>query len=102
MSESRAWLDKAMCYGRNPRLYETDGYRNSRVLKSDRAERARNLCAGCPVIRECAAEAIEPIAVATIRAGVWIDATVLGRDRKAVKAQLQAVALGRSVVSHGD
>lgn len=99
MRDNRAWLDRAICNGRNPRLYETDGYRNSRVLKSERAERARNLCAGCPVIRECAAEAIEPIAVATIRAGVWIDAIVLGRDRRAVKAQLQAVALARPVPS---
>lgn len=101
MRDTRAWMDRALCAGRNPRLYETDGYRNNRVMKSDRVERARNLCAGCPVVQECAADALEPLAVATIRAGVWIDAVVLGRNRKAVKAQLQAVALGVPVVAHG-
>lgn len=99
MKDHRAWLDRALCNSRDPRLYETDGWKLGRVRRAEREERATELCFGCPVVQECAADAIEPLAVATIRAGVWIDATVLGRDRRAVIAQLQAVALGMSVVS---
>ena len=101
MRDTRAWMNRALCVGRNPELYETDGYRGNRVMKSERAERARALCYGCPVVQECAADALDPLAVSTIRGGVWIDAVVLGRNRRAVKAQLQAVALGMSVVSGG-
>lgn len=99
MKDNRAWLDRALCNSRDPRLYETDGWKLGRVRRAEREERATELCFGCPVVQECAADAIEPLAVATIRAGVWIDATVLGRDRREVKARLQAVALGVPVVS---
>lgn len=101
MSESRAWLDRALCNSRNPQLYETDGIRNNRVSQADRVARARDLCAGCQVVRECAADALEPLAVATIRAGVWIDANPLGKARRAVKEQLHNIALGLVVVSRG-
>lgn len=63
------WLEMIGCSDRDPELYSLESklYRDT-----NRQRRARWLCRGCPVMRECAADALEPLAYSTVRAGVWI------------------------------
>jgi hypothetical protein len=51
-----SWQHKAKCRLRDPRDYET-----ANLPKGREAETARALCVGCPVIQQCAADAIQPI-----------------------------------------
>lgn len=82
----REWTRQAMCAGRDPRAYELDGFTGDRVAY------ARGACAGCPVMVECAADALEPLAVGTVRAGVWIPAD--HNKTRAVRRQLASVVAG--------
>jgi hypothetical protein len=51
-----SWQHKAKCRLRDPRDYETENLPLGRE-----AETARALCVGCPVIQQCAADAVQPI-----------------------------------------
>ena len=51
-----SWQHKAKCRLKDPREYETENLPLGRE-----AETARALCYGCPVIQQCAADAIQPI-----------------------------------------
>lgn len=51
-----SWQMKAKCRMRDPRDYETDNLTPGREQQE-----ARALCYGCPVMQQCAAEAIQPI-----------------------------------------
>lgn len=82
------WIDAAQCRGQNPQAYELDDYRG------DRDARAVELCAGCPVTRECAAAALDPLAVGTVRGGVWITDSPRTGTRAITRRRLQAIALG--------
>lgn len=82
------WINVAQCVGRNPQDYELDDYRG------DRDARAVELCAGCPVTRECAAAALDPLAVGTVRAGVWVHDSPRTGTRAITRRRLQAIALG--------
>lgn len=57
-----------MCVGQDPKQWDLLEQR----LGDVREERARAVCSGCTVMADCAADAIEPLAVGTVRAGVWI------------------------------
>lgn len=50
------WQHKAKCRLRDPRDYETENLTPGREQQE-----ARALCVGCPVIQQCAADAIQPI-----------------------------------------
>lgn len=65
------WRYYAKCAGDDPHKYELE---NRKLTDNDKQERARELCRGCLVIKECAIEALHPPAVGTVRAGVWINA----------------------------
>jgi hypothetical protein len=51
-----SWQKRSKCLTRNPLDYETENLPEGRE-----AETARALCAGCPVIKECATDAVQPI-----------------------------------------
>lgn len=59
------WRWEAKCYGEHEK-YDLDN------KKLNKAATARELCAGCPVKRECAADALMFDAWGTVRAGVWL------------------------------
>lgn len=88
------WLDNAKCLGTNPRLYETDSKEVRRLGISTKEDMARKLCDGCSVVKECAAEALEPLALSTIRAGLWIESNPGPGVRKYYRDTLTAIALG--------
>ena len=79
-----AWMDDALCATRGPYLYELEPF------TGDRDGLARGLCVGCPVVRPCAADALEPLAVGTVRGGVWVSDKSTSRAR--VRRRLAAVA----------
>lgn len=61
------WRYSAKCSGDDPTRYELDAHRHI-----DKQARARDLCRGCLVVTECAIEALHPLAIGTVRAGIWI------------------------------
>lgn len=83
------WFDRAKCAGQPLDDYVLHDYKPH----EDREERARALCEGCPVIKECALDAMEPLAVSTVRGGVWINPRP-GRanQRKTIGATLEELA----------
>lgn len=88
------WRLRALCRGRDPEDYDLTF---SKDLGEDetRDSRARALCEGCPVMVECAAEALEPLAVGTVRAGVWIPDWGRTRRRTTARQRLE------EIVAHG-
>lgn len=85
------WRYSAKCYGDEPWKYELDGARGI-----DRDQRARELCRGCLVIQQCAIEALNPTAVGTVRAGVWIPGATahIPRTLVASRNDLNLIATG--------
>lgn len=84
MRDNRDWTRQALCVGRDPGMYELDDFRG------DREAYARGACAGCLVIAECAADALDPLAVGTVRGGVWVAPE--SSKRRAVRRQLMEAA----------
>lgn len=60
------WQENAKCRGR-PELWDAD-----RIPKTDRPRKAWGLCTGCPVLLDCARDAVTEQAVAVIRAGIML------------------------------
>lgn len=69
IDNANSWRYYAKCAGDEPSNYELDQHK---LTETERHERARELCRGCLVIKDCASEALHPMAVGTVRAGVWI------------------------------
>lgn len=83
------WLSLAKCAGADPHEYSFDTIKG-RDLQAE----ASALCAGCPVLVDCARDALEPLAVGTVRAGIWIpDNTSMhgSRARRLARARLNEV-----------
>lgn len=73
--DTRPWYDRAACSGDDPDRYETPmsigtawGRGRREVVRE--ALEAGSLCDGCPVIRECARDAVRCDDSGTIRAGI--------------------------------
>lgn len=67
------WRARAKCVGTDPELYVLDsgsGFVPPSGTHRDR--RARELCAGCPVVRACAYDALLQGATGVVRGGVWL------------------------------
>lgn len=88
---STAWHVDAQCRGDSPDLYDVDRLPNG---DDTRAAVARVLCDGCPVLRKCAADALDPLAVGTLRAGVHLPSTPSRAGRRKIRARLAAIAAG--------
>lgn len=85
------WHKNAKCAGLVG-IYDRPDRMKNKQERLEFNERAKRLCAGCPVIRECAQDALDHPAHASgvIRAGVcYSDNTP---DRKAAKAHWEKVA----------
>lgn len=90
------WQYQARCLGSDPRDYELESkvdFRNRWGEEATRGEVAAMLCSGCPVVEACAREAYQPLAVGTVRAGVWIP-TQKGKPRTQARAALKAIMEG--------
>lgn len=88
------WREQAQCLGRDPREYELESMEHN---KTDRQATARNLCDGCSVMQECAAEALEPLAKGTVRGGVWIPSAMPRGISARVHEALIEIALGEAL-----
>lgn len=89
------WQTRAKCRGLVDE-YDADNYPKD-IMRDTTARRdlCRELCADCPVIRDCARTAIEPLAVGTIRAGIYIPLGGTDTLRRAtVRLILAAIASG--------
>lgn len=74
-SRDTHWLGDAQCAGMDTDEFEYPEHirgLTTTEMKSRRWHRAANLCLGCPVIRECAADALDQHDASIIRAGVPI------------------------------
>lgn len=76
------WFDRAKCAGQPLEDYDLAEYKRP----EDRDDRAKELCEGCPVIKECALDAIDPFAVSTVRGGIWIQPRTGSANRKTIAA----------------
>ena len=85
------WRYSAKCSGDDPARYELDNHRGM-----DRQARARDLCRGCLVVKDCAIEALHPLAIGTVRAGVWITGVAGNSYRRLIPARnaLKLIATG--------
>lgn len=79
-----AWHDDALCArpGRDPRDYDAiaKDYRPGSP-REDNVARAVSLCAGCPVLQQCALEALFEQCKGTTRAGVPLHSDRLTRQQ---------------------
>lgn len=68
------WRDNAKCANTNPHALD-DPYDLSgrRYNNTNRQALAHKLCAGCPVLTDCAQLAINHDTMGVVMAGVWID-----------------------------
>lgn len=90
---SQEWRTQASCRGTDPALWETPHYMQSASLDIDRQI---ELCRGCPVLRQCAADSVLAGDSGVIRAGIPICATGgVGRGR--AWDALNRIARGASV-----
>lgn len=85
---SSRWGHRAACAGRTSPDPSLPGV--SRWLRQDVA---LDYCRACPVIRECAADAVEHRDTAVIRAGLYIPIT--DTAKRAARRRLRAIRDGR-------
>lgn len=87
------WQERAKCWGDDPERFTLDDGPHE-VPPRYRAGVARDLCDGCPVIRECAADALRYRVTSTVRAGVWCGSANHSMKTSA-KAAMKEIADGR-------
>lgn len=98
-SEKSVWKTKAPCQHQDPRLWDLDSaaWHGHPLEGKPRGVRAKALCDGCPVIRECALFAldIKPRMIGVVLAGVDIPVQG-GAKAREVKRQLREIAYGET------
>ena len=67
-----SWLTKALCAGLPPHDFDLAAS-HKHASREGKNEIARRLCDGCPVIGECADDALEHRDFGVVRAGVWLE-----------------------------
>lgn len=78
------WCDRAKCAGWDVNLFDLD----DRKYRDQRAGIAGRLCQGCPVMAECAQDALDFVDRGIVRAGVWIPQ----QRNHAARKQLEEIA----------
>lgn len=86
----KGWRNSAKCAGQ-PALWDLDkdgryGHRIGRYVQV----LAAKLCEGCPVIRDCAVDGMDPLAVSVVRGGVYLPLKISGRSRLAMLEEVAA------------
>ncbi len=75
MSVAQAWQEQALCAGTDTADFFPASWEHRK------AKRAKTLCQGCPVVNECAEDAIPD----RHRCGIW--GGMSERDREAARAE---------------
>lgn len=89
---AREWTVRAKCRDSAGEQWDTEPKEFNR---DDPHARARELCAGCAVVRECARDAVDYPAWGTVRGGVALpDMNSRATTRRAAAVVLARVALG--------
>ena len=68
-SEPQNWWNRAKCKGDNPDRYDLNLDRS--IRRDEKGRIAEELCEGCPVLAECAADVLENNNIGLVRAGLW-------------------------------
>ncbi len=83
-----SWRDRADCLGREWPPYDLPA-----MSVAERRKVARWYCLECPVVRECAADALDRGDIGVIRGGLWLSKASTGQSKMTRRA-LEAVAEG--------
>ncbi|MFF2551853.1 WhiB family transcriptional regulator [Nocardia sp. NPDC058058] len=83
-----AWTARAKCLGEPVQVFDAETVRRNGGTKL-----ARKLCAGCPVMRECAQFALDTDAVAVVQAGVILGSKP-SLDKSPTRKKLRLIASG--------
>lgn len=85
------WQSLAKCRDSDPELYDLSSSLYGRLTQQQRVDTAAALCSDCPVMAECAVEAIHDMSVGVVRAGIELP---LDRSklRRGALDRLRAVA----------
>jgi hypothetical protein len=89
-----SWKERALCYGSStPESWYTENLpRSTPQAPLRRESAAKQLCVGCPVMRQCAAYALENQVTGIVYAGVAT--AVLSRDNVRPYEELRRIASG--------
>lgn len=89
------WWRHGKCVGMEPEMFDlSEG--PYMVPPPERERIAKRLCRGCPVMRECAADAIVHRDVGVVRAGVWISNNRCSkRNSRSIRALEAVVRQGK-------
>ena len=90
-----SWRDRAGCLGREWPPYDLPD-----MSVAERRKVARWYCLECPVVRECARDALDGGDVSVIRAGLWL-APASTRQSRSTRAALGRACRGRPWVRRG-
>jgi len=68
-TEPENWWNRAKCRNDDPNRYDLD--RDRSIRRDEKSRIAEELCEGCPVLAECAADVLENNNIGLVRAGLW-------------------------------
>lgn len=86
------WREKAKCLGQDWREYVVENMPKGRNAVATRSILAQAKCSGCPVRRECAADALDNNDAGVIRAGIPITGSVGSVDHREASEKLAVIA----------
>lgn len=98
-TEPQNWWNRAKCRNDDPDRYDLNLDRSIRRDEKDCI--AEELCEGCPVLAECAADALATNNVGIVRAGLWFPYPAWGfapsgKDRRRELYRRAAPALAQA------
>lgn len=71
MTDTR-WWEQAACRHLDPDVFDCDRSRYNVPTPERRTDYAQRACGDCPVMAQCAADALNGPARGTVRAGMWL------------------------------
>lgn len=85
------WWEQAACRHVDPAVFDCDSRKHDAQTPDRRADYARRACGACPVMAQCAADALDGHGRGTVRGGMWLPAR--GDNVDECESQLNNVAL---------